>query len=194
MFMPTVTEVVNGYEYRYDIFSRLLKDRIIYISGQIDSQLCAVVNSQLLFLAHTDPKAPIKIYMDSPGGSVVAGLSTYDIINFIPNTVEIVAVGQCASMAAFLLSSGTKGYRKALPNSRILIHQPLGGVSGQASDIEIGAKEILRLKDLLNQILAKNTNQPLEKIQKDTDRDYILTAEEAKAYGLIDEIVQNKSA
>lgn len=189
MYVPHVTELVNGYEVRYDIFSRLLKDRIIYITGPLNQETCSYINGQLLFLA-SEPDKDIKIYMDSPGGSVTSGMSVYDVMQYIDNDIDITVVGQCASMAALILSGGTKGKRKALPNSTVLVHQPLlYGLSGQASDIEIHAKETLRWKKELNRLLSENTGQDLDVIEKATDRDFIMTAEMALEFGIIDKIL-----
>lgn len=187
--IPTVLEKSQFGERAYDIYSRLLRDRIIFLGGPIDDEVANLINAQLLFLESEDPKKDIQIYINSPGGSVYAGLAIYDTMQYIKPDVSTICVGIAASMAAVLLSSGAKGKRTALPNSRVLIHQVLGGAEGQASDIKIQAEEILKLKESLNRILAKNTGQPYEKIDKDTDRDYYLTAEQAKEYGLIDRII-----
>jgi len=192
--VPTVLEKTPFGERAYDIFSRLLKDRIIFLGGPIDDSVANLINAQLLFLAAEDPKKDIHLYINSPGGSVDAGLAIYDTMNFIQPDVSTICVGLAASMGAFLLSSGQKGKRIALPNSRILIHQPLGGVEGQASDIKIHAEEIIRTREKLNRILAKNTGQPLDKIEKDTDRDYIMAADQAKKYGLVDAVIEKAPA
>ncbi|MDY4426156.1 MAG: ATP-dependent Clp endopeptidase proteolytic subunit ClpP, partial [Helicobacter sp.] len=184
-YVPIVIEKTGRGERSYDIYSRLLKDRIIMLSGQIDDGVAASIVSQLLFLEAEDPQKDIYFYINSPGGVVTSGLSIYDTMNYIKPDVCTICIGQAASMGAFLLSCGTKGKRYSLPNSRIMIHQPLGGAQGQATDIEIQAKEILRLKATLNEILANNTSQSLEKIAKDTDRDFFMSAKEAKDYGLI---------
>lgn len=192
MFIPYVIERTSRGERSYDIYSRLLKDRIVMLSGEIDDAVSASIVAQLLFLEAEDSQKDIYIYINSPGGVVTSGLSIYDTMNYIKPDVCTICMGQAASMGAFLLSCGTKGKRFALPNSRIMIHQPLGGARGQASDIEIQAKEMLRLKQSLNEILAKNTGQKLAKIQKDSDRDFFMSAEEAKDYGLIDKVLQKK--
>jgi ATP-dependent Clp protease protease subunit len=181
--IPTVLEKTQFGERAYDIYSRLLKDRII------DNDVANVINAQLLFLAAEDPKKDIQLYINSPGGSVYAGLSILDTMNFIKPDVATICVGMAASMGAVLLAGGEKGKRKALPNSRIMIHQVLGGTEGQASDIKIQAEEILKLKDSLNQILAERTGQKFEKIEKDTDRDYYMSSQVAKEYGLIDDVL-----
>lgn len=188
-YVPIVIEKTGRGERSYDIYSRLLKDRIIMLSGQIDDGVAASIVSQLLFLEAEDPQKDIYFYINSPGGVVTSGLSIYDTMNYIKPDVCTICIGQAASMGAFLLSCGSKGKRYSLPNSRIMIHQPLGGAQGQATDIEIQAKEILRLKATLNEILANNTSQSLEKIAKDTDRDFFMSAKEAKDYGLIDNIL-----
>ena len=188
-YVPIVIEKTGRGERSYDIYSRLLKDRIIMLSGQIDDGVAASIVSQLLFLEAEDPQKDIYFYINSPGGVVTSGLSIYDTMNYIKPDVCTICIGQAASMGAFLLSCGTKGKRYSLPNSRIMIYQPLGGAQGQATDIEIQAKEILRLKATLNEILANNTSQSLEKIAKDTDRDFFMSAKEAKDYGLIDNIL-----
>ena len=176
----------------YDIYSRLLKDRIIFLGSEIDEDIANAIVAQILFLESQDPEARISFYINSPGGHIYAGLAIYDTMQHISSPISTICIGMAASMAATLLSSGEKGHRYALPNARAMIHQPLGGSAGQASDIEIQAKEILRLRTNLNAIMAANTGQPIEKIQADTDRDYYMSAEEMKAYGLIDEIVTKK--
>ncbi|CAM3565237.1 MULTISPECIES: ATP-dependent Clp endopeptidase proteolytic subunit ClpP [Helicobacter] len=188
-YVPTVIEKSGRGERAYDIYSRLLKDRIILLSGQIDDGVASSIVAQLLFLEAEDPEKDIYLYINSPGGVVTSGLSIYDTMNYVKPDISTICIGQAASMGAFLLSCGTKGKRYSLPNSRIMIHQPLGGAQGQATEIEIQAKEILRLKASLNEILAANTNQPLEKIAKDTDRDFYLSAHEAQEYGLIDNVL-----
>ncbi|MFV0287939.1 MAG: ATP-dependent Clp endopeptidase proteolytic subunit ClpP [Mycoplasmatales bacterium] len=187
--IPYVIEQTDVGERSYDIYSRLLKDRIIFLSGEIYDEMANVIVSQLLFLEMEDPESDITIYINSPGGSVTAGLAIYDTINHIKNDVKTVCVGIAASMGAFLLSSGTKGKRYSLPSAEVMIHQPLGGAQGQASDIEISAKRIIRMKEQLNHILSENTGKSMKQIQKDTDRDNFFSAQEAKDYGLIDEIV-----
>ena len=191
-YIPYVVERTSKGERSYDIYSRLLKDRIIMLSGEIDDAVSSAVVAQMLFLEAEDPDKDIYLYINSPGGVVTSGFSIYDTMNYIKPDVSTICIGQAASMGAFLLSCGAKGKRYALPNSRIMIHQPLGGARGQATDIEIQAKEILRLKELLNDILAKNTGQKLAKIAKDTDRDFYMSAKEAEEYGIIDSVL-NKS-
>ncbi len=187
--IPTVIEQTNRGERAYDIYSRLLKDRIIFLGTPINDVVANSVVAQLLFLAAEDPDKDISLYINSPGGSITAGMAIYDTMQFIKPDVSTICVGLAASMGAFLLCAGAKGKRYALPNSEIMIHQPLGGAQGQASDIEIAAKRILRMREHLNRILAERTGQPLERIQKDTDRDNFLSAQEAKEYGLIDEVI-----
>lgn len=189
--IPTVIEQSSRGERAYDIYSRLLKDRIIMLSGPIDDQVANSIIAQLLFLEAQDPEKDIYLYINSPGGSVSAGLAIYDTMNFIKADVQTIVIGLAASMGSFLASSGAKGKRFALPNSEIMIHQPLGGAQGQATEIEIAAKHILFTRERLNKILAKNTGQKITKIAKDTDRDNWLTAQEAKDYGLIDDIMTN---
>lgn len=190
MFIPYVIEKSSRGERSYDIYSRLLKDRIIMLSGEIHDELAASIVAQLLFLEAEDPTKDIYLYINSPGGVITSGFSIYDTMNYIKPDVCTICIGQAASMGAFLLSCGTQGKRFALPNSRIMIHQPLGGARGQATDIEIQAKEILRLKTILNDILAKNTKQKVAKIAKDTERDFFMSAQEAKEYGLIDKVLE----
>lgn len=188
--VPMVVEQTSrGYERAYDIYSRLLKDRIVFIGTPVDDYVANLVIAQMLFLQMEDANKEISLYINSPGGSVTAGLAIYDTIQFVKPDVATYCVGQAASMGALLLASGTKGKRFSLPNSRVMIHQPWGGVQGAAEDISRHAKEILSLRDKLNGILAKHTGRPLEKIEKDTDRDYFMSAQEAKEYGLIDEVV-----
>ena len=190
--IPYVVEQTSRGERSYDIFSRLLKDRIIFIGEQIDEHLASLVVAQLLFLEAEDPEKDICIYINSPGGSVTAGLAIYDTMQYIKPDVSTICIGMAASMGAFLLSSGTKGKRFALPNAEIMIHQPLGGVNGQAEDIKIHAEWILKTREKLNKILASNTGQPLERIDKDTDRDNFMGADEAAAYGLIDKVITQR--
>jgi len=190
--IPIVVEQTNRGERSYDLYSRLLEDRIIFLSGEIDDNLANLVVAQLIYLEGKDPTKSISMYINSPGGSVSAGMAIYDTMQYIKCEVATICIGMAASMGAFLLSSGAKGKRYSLPNSEIMIHQPLGGVKGQASDIAITTNQILKTKEKINQILAKNTNQPIEKIREDTDRDYYLNPEEAKQYGLIDEIFYNR--
>lgn len=187
--IPTVIEQTGRGERAYDIYSRLLKDRIIFLGTPIDDHVANTVVAQLLFLAAEDSEKDISLYINSPGGSITAGMAIYDTIQHIKPKVSTICVGMAASMGAFLLAAGAKGKRYALPNAEIMIHQPWGGTQGQASDIEIHAKRILRMREKLNRILAERTGQPLERIEKDTDRDHFMTAEEAKAYGLIDEVI-----
>lgn len=186
--VPYVIENNGKGERSYDIYSRLLEDRIIFLTGEINDAVADTVVAQLIFLEGKDPNKDICLYINSPGGSVTAGMAIYDTMNYIKCDVSTICIGLAASMGAFLLSSGTKGKRYALPNSEIMIHQPLGGAQGQASDIKIQADHILKTKHRLNTILAKNSNKPYEQVEKDTDRDNYLSAEEAKEYGLIDEI------
>ncbi|HEB9430764.1 TPA: ATP-dependent Clp endopeptidase proteolytic subunit ClpP [Campylobacter coli] len=190
MYIPYVIEKTSRGERSYDIYSRLLKDRIIMLSGEIHDELAASIVAQLLFLEAEDPQKDIYLYINSPGGVITSGFSIYDTMNYIKPDVCTICIGQAASMGAFLLSCGTEGKRFALPNSRIMIHQPLGGARGQATDIEIQAKEILRLKTILNDILARNTKQKVAKIAKDTERDFFMSAQEAKEYGLIDKVLE----
>lgn len=188
---PVVIEQTSKGERSYDIYSRLLEDRIILIFGEINDSLSASVIAQMLYLTSKDKKKDIYLYINSPGGSVSSGLAIYDTINYLPNSVSTIGMGMCASMGAFLLSSGTKCKRYALPNTKIMIHQPAGGAKGQATDIMIVAEEILKTKKRLNEILSKNTNQPLNKIIKDAERDYYMTSLEAKEYGLIDQVIKD---
>lgn len=188
--VPYVVEQTSRGERSYDIFSRLLKDRIIFIGDEITDATASVVVAQLLFLESEDPDKDIYIYINSPGGSVTAGMAIYDTMNYIKPDVSTICVGLAASMGAFLLSAGKKGKRFALPNSEIMIHQPLGGARGQASDVKIHAEFLLKTKDKLNKILSENTGKPLEIIERDTDRDNFMTADEAKEYGLIDQVMK----
>lgn len=188
--VPIVVEQTNRGERAYDIYSRLLKDRIVLIGGGIDDHIANLVIAQLLFLEAEDPEKDIQIYINSPGGVVTAGMAIYDTMQYVKCPVSTICVGQAASMGAFLLSAGTKGKRYALPYARIMIHQPAGGVSGQATDIDIQAKEILRMKEVLNNLLSHHTGQPLEKVARDTERDFFMSAAEAKEYGIIDEVFQ----
>lgn len=192
MLIPTVIEKTQAGERAYDIYSRLLKDRIIFLSGVVDDHIANTIVAQMLFLASKDPNKDIQLYINSPGGSVTAGLAIYDTMQYIKPDVSTVSIGMSASMGAMILAAGAKGKRYALPNSEILLHQVMGGARGQASEIEITAKQILRIKESINKILSKHTNQPLAKIAKDTDRDFYLTAEEAKEYGVIDEVIYPK--
>jgi len=191
--IPMVVEQTNRGERAYDIYSRLLKDSIIFIGTPIDDNVANLVTAQLLFLEAEDPERDISLYINSPGGSITAGLAVYDTIQFIRNDVTTICVGQAASMAAVLLAAGSPKKRFALPHSRVLIHQPwMGGIQGQATDIDIHAKEILRIRMILNKILAAHTGQLLEKIEKDVERDYIMTAEQSKEYGIIDEVISKR--
>jgi ATP-dependent Clp protease protease subunit len=192
--MPYVVEQTHRGERSYDIYSRLLKDRIVFLGTPIDDDVANVVIAQLLFLESEDPDKDINLYINSPGGSVTSGLAIYDTMQYVKPQVSTICLGQAASMGAFLLAGGAAGKRSAVPNARIMIHQPLGGFQGQATDIEIQAKEILRLKVRLNEILSKHTRQPIERIEKDTDRDYFMGAGEAKEYGLLDEVIVHKKA
>jgi ATP-dependent Clp protease protease subunit len=190
ILVPTVIEQTSrGFERAYDIYSRLLKDRIVFIGTPIDDHVANLIIAQMLFLQMEDTNKDISVYINSPGGSVTAGLAIYDTMQFVKCDVATYCVGQAASMGAVLLCAGTKSKRHALPNSRVMIHQPWGGVQGQAADISIQAREILKLRDKINEILAQHTGQPLDKIQKDTDRDYFMSAQESKDYGIIDEVI-----
>ena len=186
--IPYVIEQTNRGERSYDIYSRLLKDRIVFLGGEVDDYTANVIVAQMLFLEMEDPDADIMLYINSPGGSVTAGMAIYDTMKYLKCEVSTLCVGMAASMGAFLLAAGAKGKRKALPNAEIMIHQPSGGARGQATDIQIHAEQILRIKKKLNEELAKNTGKPLSEIEKDVERDFFLTANEAKEYGLIDEI------
>jgi len=190
--VPIVIEQSSRGERAYDIYSRLLKDRIIFIGGEIEDHMANLIIAELLFLESEDPEKDISVYINSPGGVVTAGLAIYDTMQYIKPDVSTICIGQAASMGAVLLAAGTAGKRYALPNSRIMIHQPLGGAQGQASDIEIQAGEILRIKEKLNDMLAHHSGQPLKRVKKDTDRDFFMSAMEAKEYGIIDEVVQRK--
>jgi ATP-dependent Clp protease protease subunit len=192
MPVPYVVEQTHRGERSYDIYSRLLKDRIIMLGTEVDDDVANVIVAQLLFLESEDPDKDINLYINSPGGSVTAGLAIYDTMQYVKPAVSTICVGQAASMAAMLLLAGAKGKRYALPNARIMIHQPMGGARGQATDIDIQAREILRMKAKLNELISKHTNQTLERVEKDTDRDYFMGAAEAKQYGIIDEVVVQK--
>lgn len=187
--IPYVIEQTSRGERSYDIFSRLLKDRIVFLGGEVDDDSANLIVAQMLFLEMEDPDADIMFYINSPGGSVTAGMAIYDTMKYLKCEVSTVCVGLAASMGAFLLAAGAKGKRRALPNAEIMIHQPSGGARGQATDIQIQAEQILRTKRILNRELAKNTGRPLEEVEKDVERDHFLDAEEAKAYGIIDEII-----
>jgi ATP-dependent Clp protease protease subunit len=190
--VPTVIEKSALGERAYDIYSRLIKERIVFLAGPINDAVANTVIAQLLFLEHEDPKKDIKLYINTPGGSVTAGLAIYDTMQYIKPDVQTICVGLAASMGAVLLAAGAKGKRFTLPNSEVLLHQVMGGAEGQAVEIEITARQIIKIKDRLNQILAKHTCQPLDKIEKDTDRDFYLAAEDAKKYGVVDEIVKKR--
>ena len=192
--IPMVIEQTSRGERAYDIYSRLLKDRIIFLGTAIDDIVANTVIAQLLFLEADDPDKDIYLYVNSPGGIVTAGLAIYDTMNYIKCPVSTICIGQAASMGALLLTAGTKGKRFSLPNARIMIHQPIGGFSGQATDIEIHAREILKMKDTLNHILANHTGQSIEKIATDTERDFFMSGEDAKNYGLVDEVISKKQA
>jgi ATP-dependent Clp protease protease subunit len=192
--IPMVIEQTGRGERAYDIYSRLLKERIIFLGTPIDDMVANLIIAQLLFLAAEDPDKDIFLYINSPGGIVSSGMAIYDTMNYIKPDVVTNCVGQAASMGAVLLAAGAKGKRYALPHARVMIHQPLGGVEGQASDIEIHTKEILRIREVLNQILSESTGQSLDKISKDTDRNYFMSSEEAKKYGIIDDVIQQSSA
>ena len=189
--VPYVIEQTSRGERSYDIYSRLLKERIIFLDGEVNDASASVIVAQLLFLEAEDPNKDIHLYINSPGGSVTAGMAIYDTMNYIKCDVSTICIGMAASMGAFLLSSGAKGKRYALPNAEVMIHQPSGGAQGQATEIKIVAEHILRTRSTLNNILAANTNQPLDVIERDTERDYYMTAEEAAAYGLVDTVISN---
>jgi len=188
--VPTIVEKSQRGERVYDIFSRLLEERIVFLAGSITDLNANVVIAQILYLASRDPKKDIKLYINSPGGSVTAGLAIYDTMQYVKCPVSTICIGLTASMAAIILASGTKGKRFALPNAEILLHQVAGGIQGQATEIEITAKQILKIKASVNQILSKHTGQPIDRVEKDTDRDFYMTAQEAKKYGLIDEVIE----
>jgi len=190
--VPMVVEQTSRGERAYDIYSRLLRDNIIFLGTPIDDNVANLIIAQLLFLSAEDPEKDISLYINSPGGSITAGMAIYDTMQFIRNDVVTYCIGQCASMGAMLLAAGTAGKRFALPTSRILIHQPLimgGGISGQATDIDIHAREILRMRELMNQLMAKHTGQVLEKVERDTERDFIMNAQQAKEYGIVDDVI-----
>ena len=190
--IPMVVEQTNRGERAYDIYSRLLEDRIIFLGGEIYDQVADLVVAQMLFLEAKDPDKDIQLYINSPGGSVTAGLAIYDTMQYIKCDVSTICIGLAASMGAFLLAAGTKGKRLALPNSEIMIHQPMGGTRGPASDIKIHAEQILKIKKRLNEILSERTGQPLEKVERDTDRDFFMSAEEARKYGIVDEVIVSR--
>lgn len=187
--MPYVIEQSGGGERTYDIYSRLMKDRIIFLSGEVNDEMANIIVGQLLFLQTEDPKADITIYINSPGGSITSGMAIYDTMNYVSCDVNTVVVGMAASMGAFLLAAGEKGKRYALPNSEVMIHQPLGGAQGQVTEMEISLNRIVKMKEKLNKILAANSKHTLKKVQKDTERDYFMSADEALEYGLIDKII-----
>lgn len=190
--VPIVVEQTNRGERSYDIFSRLLKDRIIFLAGEIDDVTANLVVAQMIFLEAEDPDKDIFLYINSPGGSITAGMAIYDTMQYIKCDVNTICIGMAASMGAFLLTAGVKGKRKALPNSEVMIHQPMGGAQGQATDIAIHAQRIISIKEKINKIMSERTGQTLEKVQKDVERDYFMTAEEALEYGVIDEIIKPK--
>ncbi len=192
MLIPVVVEQSSRGERAYDIYSRLLKDRIIFLGNSIQDDMANTVIAQLLFLESEDPDKEVSLYINSPGGSVTAGLAIYDTMQFIKPDVATICMGQCASMGALLLAAGAKGRRSALPHSRIMIHQPLGGVQGQATDIDIQAKELLKMKDTVHQILVEHTGQPIERIRQDTERDFFMSGEEALEYGIVDKIIKKR--
>ena len=192
MTVPIVVETSGRTERAYDIFSRLLKDRIVLLGSEVNDAVASLICAQLLFLESQDPEKEIYLYINSPGGSVTAGMAIYDTMNYITPPIATVCMGRAASMGAFLLSAGQKGMRYALPNSQVMIHQPLGGFQGQATDIDIHAREILRMRETLNGLLAKQTGQPIEKIAQDTERDNFMTAEMAQAYGLVDKVLASR--
>lgn len=192
--VPIVVEQTSRGERAYDIYSRLLKDRIVFIGTPIDDTVANLIIAQVLFLQSEDPEKDINVYINSPGGSVTSGLAIYDTLQFVKPDISTYCVGQASSMGALLLAAGSKGKRYALPHARIMIHQPWGGVQGAAEDINIQAKEILRLRDKINELISTHTGQPLEKVKKDTDRDYFMSAEEAKEYGIIDQVIYPKKS
>ncbi len=192
ILIPMVVEQTGRGERAYDIYSRLMKDRIVFIGTAVDDHVANIIIAQLLFLQMEDPKKPLHVYINSPGGSVTAGLAIYDTMQYMTTPVNTYCIGQAASMGAVLLAAGTKGHRFSLPNARIMIHQPWGGMEGTATDISIHAKEILKTKDRLNEILAHHTGKSVEDVAKDSDRDFFMSAEEAKAYGLVDEVVKSR--
>jgi ATP-dependent Clp protease protease subunit len=190
--VPVVIETSGRGERAYDIYSRLLRERVIFLVGPVNDHTANLIVAQLLFLESENPDKEISLYINSPGGSVSAGMAIYDTMNFIKPAVSTLCIGMAASMGAFLLAAGAKGKRFSLPNSKVMIHQPLGGTQGQATEIEIAAREILKTRERLNQLLAENTGQPLTRIEVDTERDYYLTADEAKAYGLVDDVIAKR--
>lgn len=192
MFVPYITESANGHEVRHDLYSRMLQDRIVFLNGPIDDTVANIVIAQLLFLANQDPEKDIFLYINSPGGIITSGMAIFDTMQYVKCDVQTIVIGQAASMGALLACAGAKGKRRILPHSTVLIHQPLGGASGQCSDIQIQASNILRWKTILNKVLSERTGQPLERIVQDTDRDTIFTAEQAVEYGLVDQVIYQK--
>ncbi len=192
MLIPIVVEQTTRGERAYDIYSRLLKDRIVFIGEQVHDNIANTIIAQMLFLESEDPEKDINLYINSPGGSVTAGLAIYDTMQYIRPEITTICMGQCSSMGALLLASGTQGKRYTLPNARIMIHQPLGGAQGQATDIDIHAREILKIRDSINRILTKHTGQPLEQIEKDSERDFFMNAEEAVKYGIVDKVITQR--
>lgn len=192
MLIPIVVEQTSRGERAYDIYSRLLKDRIVFIGEQVHDNMANTIIAQMLFLESEDPDKDINLYINSPGGSVTAGLAIYDTMQYIKPDITTICMGQCASMGALLLGAGTDGKRYSLPHGRVLIHQPLGGTTGQATDIDIHAREILKIREIINRLLADHTGQPLERIEKDTERDFFMSAEEAKKYGIVDKVITHR--
>ena len=192
MLIPIVVEQTSRGERAYDIYSRLLKDRIVFIGEQVHDNMANTIIAQMLFLESEDPDKDINLYVNSPGGSVTAGLAIYDTMQYIKPDVATICMGQCASMGALLLAAGTAGKRYSLPHGRVLIHQPMGGAQGQATDIDIHAREILKIREIINRLLADHTGQPLDRIEKDTERDFFMNAEEAKKYGIVDKVITHR--
>lgn len=192
MLIPIVVEQTSRGERAYDIYSRLLKDRIVFIGEQVHDNMANTIIAQMLFLESEDPDKDINLYINSPGGSVTAGMAIYDTMQYIKPDITTICMGQCASMGALLLAAGTNGKRYSLPHGRVLIHQPLGGTTGQATDIDIHAREILKIREIINQLLVNHTGQPLERIEKDTERDFFMSAEEAKKYGIVDKVITHR--
>jgi ATP-dependent Clp protease, protease subunit len=192
MLIPIVVEQTSRGERAYDIYSRLLKDRIVFIGEQVHDNMANTIIAQMLFLESEDPDKDINLYINSPGGSVTAGMAIYDTMQYIKPDITTICMGQCASMGALLLAAGTNGKRYSLPHGRVLIHQPLGGTTGQATDIDIHAREILKIREIINQLLVNHTGQPLERIEKDTERDFFMSAEDAKKYGIVDKVITHR--
>jgi len=192
MLIPIVVEQTSRGERAYDIYSRLLKDRIVFIGEQVHDNMANTIIAQMLFLESEDPDKDINLYINSPGGSVTAGMAIYDTMQYIKPDITTICMGQCASMGALLLAAGTNGKRYSLPHGRVLIHQPLGGTTGQATDIDIHAREILKIREIINRLLADHTGQPLERIEKDTERDFFMSAEDAKKYGIVDKVITHR--